>query len=125
MGFSIKVITDFSAGHFLPQHPGECKKMHGHNFKVEVEVTSEGLNDQGMVIDFYELHNIVRSVVSKLDHSLLNEQPYFREKPPTVEYIALWIAKQIKTQLPAGIKIASITVWETENYAGIWRNEDM
>ena len=44
-------MVEFSSAHTLVGHSGPCKKMHGHNWKVEVEITGDKLDKIGMVID--------------------------------------------------------------------------
>jgi 6-pyruvoyltetrahydropterin/6-carboxytetrahydropterin synthase len=72
MGF--KVIVDdvelkFSACHFLKE-PLKCSRIHGHNYYVSVEVSSE-LDENHFVVDFIELKQIVRSIIDPLDHYIL------------------------------------------------------
>lgn len=77
---------EFAASHWLPHHKGKCQRLHGHNYVLEVEVTGEpfaGFHSQtGMVIDFYELDEIVNDrIIRRYDHQHLNE--FFRN--PTAE----------------------------------------
>ena len=53
--------------------------MHGHNWKVEVEVCGNKLDNIGMVIDFKEIRNMTKSVVDQLDHRFLNDFKQFKE----------------------------------------------
>ena len=48
----MKILTDFAAAHFLRGYEGECSRLHGHNWKVEVQVTTTTLDDVGMGMDF-------------------------------------------------------------------------
>ena len=50
--YTLKIVTDFAAAHTLRNYPGNCSQMHGHNWKVEVEVTATELDDVGMGLDF-------------------------------------------------------------------------
>ena len=56
--------------------------MHGHNWKVEVEVCGNKLDNIGMVIDFKEIRNMTKSVVDQLDHRFLNDLKPFKEDKP-------------------------------------------
>jgi 6-pyruvoyltetrahydropterin/6-carboxytetrahydropterin synthase len=72
MGY--KVIVDgtelkFSACHFL-REPLKCSRIHGHNYYVSVEVSSE-LDENHFVVDFIKLKHIVRSITESLDHYVL------------------------------------------------------
>ncbi len=57
-------------GHRLPFHKGLCKNIHGHSYRMNVEITG-GLDKNGMVIDFYELNKIVKPIIDKYDHAFL------------------------------------------------------
>jgi len=70
--YKIKVISNFSAAHSLREYKGKCESLHGHNWKVEVIISSRELDRAGMVIDFGELKIIVNRVLEKLDHKHLN-----------------------------------------------------
>ena len=69
--------------------------MHGHNWKVEVEVCGNKLDNIGMVIDFKEIRNMTKSVVDQLDHRFLNDLKPFKEINPTAENIARYIHKEL------------------------------
>ncbi len=57
-------------GHRLPFHKGLCKNIHGHSYKMNVEITG-GLDKNGMVIDFFDLNRIVKPIIEKYDHAFL------------------------------------------------------
>lgn len=94
----------FEAAHFLPKHPGACAQLHGHTYTIEVEVTGEPAPETGMIIDFYDLKNIVQTVISPLDHDLLNNLFAFRT---TVENLCQQIAYELfqKIQKPLSVQI--------------------
>ncbi len=71
-------IFKFSYAHILPDHKGGCSRIHGHNVQLEVtaqryqSVDRPGQSDDGMVIDFTELKEIVnREIVDVLDHRFI------------------------------------------------------
>ena len=57
-------------GHRLLFHKGLCRNLHGHSYKMMVEITGT-LNRQGMVIDFFDLNMIVKPIIDKYDHAFL------------------------------------------------------
>lgn len=57
-------------GHRLPFHKGLCKNIHGHSYRMNVEITG-GLDKHGMVIDFFDLNKIVKPIIEKYDHAFL------------------------------------------------------
>ena len=113
--YSLKIQTFFSAAHNLINYKGKCEKLHGHNWKVEVEISSYNLDEAGMVMDFKELKRLTNSVVQELDHEYLNELPYFKNISPSSENIAKYIYIKLKDKIPKNIKINKITVWESNN----------
>ncbi len=68
----MKIAKEFhwEMGHRLPFHKGKCINLHGHSYKAIVEV--EGTPDKnGLVIDFYDLKNIVNPIIEKMDHAFM------------------------------------------------------
>lgn len=81
----------FDSAHFLTNYYGKCEKLHGHTYKLHVTVTGP-VAENGLVLDFVILKKIVQEkVLSKLDHSLLND--IFPN--PSSEIIGQWIWEQL------------------------------
>jgi 6-pyruvoyltetrahydropterin/6-carboxytetrahydropterin synthase len=98
----------FEAAHFLPQHPGKCKELHGHSYKLEVTIAGE-VNESGMVMDFSEIQAIVdESIIQRWDHKLLNDSI----DNPTAENIALICVELLRSR---NLPLSSIKLWETED----------
>ena len=92
--------------------------MHGHNWKVEVEVCGNKLDNIGMVIDFKEIRNTTKGVVDQLDHRFLNDLDPFKEINPTAENIAQYIYTELSDVMnDKQIEVKSIKLWETEKSA--------
>jgi 6-pyruvoyltetrahydropterin/6-carboxytetrahydropterin synthase len=126
----MKVAKEFrwEMGHRLPEHFGLCKNIHGHSYKMIVEFEGE-MNNEGMVIDFYEVEKIINPVIEKLDHSFMvnkNDKIVldFLEKmkskkvvvgfESTVENICTYLLEEIKkSALPRNVNIVSVRVYET------------
>lgn len=119
--FTLKTILDFAAAHSLRDYPGDCAKLHGHNWKVEVQVTGSKLNEIGMLIDFKEIKKHAKQAVKELDHSYLNDHPHFQRVNPTAEniaqYLYLEIAKRIEDD---SVQMHSITIWENDRNCVIY-----
>ncbi|MCC6028073.1 MAG: 6-carboxytetrahydropterin synthase QueD [Archaeoglobales archaeon] len=110
MKFVVGVRDSFSAAHAIPGHK-KCGRIHGHNFDVSVEVEGELKN--GMVIDFFELKSILKEILEKFDHSILNETI----ENPTSENIALHIFQELKKR---GLNVVRVRVSEnTDKWAEI------
>ena len=113
--FLLKVVSDFAAAHSLRGYPGDCRKLHGHNWKVEVEMSANALDELGMGIDFKVVKNETKAVTDELDHSYLNEQPPFDTVNPTAENIAAHIYRRLGERMnDERVQVHSVTVWETE-----------
>ena len=108
---------EFEAAHRLPDHPGKCKELHGHSYKLFVKVERPIEESSGMVIDFSDLKvQVSELVVSRLDHIYVNDVI----DNPTAERMALWIWAELKPQL-AGL--VEIELQETSNCSVIYRGE--
>ncbi|MBW2311343.1 MAG: 6-carboxytetrahydropterin synthase QueD [Deltaproteobacteria bacterium] len=114
--YEVTVMTHFAAAHQLRNFGGKCEQLHGHNWKVEVTLKGEGLNDGGLLIDFQELRAITNGILEKLDHSFLNELPAFKDQNPSSENIAAYIFKELRTRLnDKHIDVAKVTAWESDS----------
>lgn len=113
---SVRIAKEFrwEMGHRLPFHPGQCKNIHGHSYRLRIAL--DGSPDvDGMVMDFYDLAALVEPIVGMLDHAFLcssddeTMQRFFRDHPEfkvvtvpfptTVENICCWIAEHLGQQL--------------------------
>lgn len=115
--YELKVITDFAAAHQLKMVAEKCENLHGHNWKIEVCVAGENLNNAGVLIDFGELKQYVSEIIARLDHKFLNELDYFNDdNPPSSENIARYIADALQSMIDnSDVKVVRVTSWESEN----------
>lgn len=96
----------FEAAHHLPHHPGRCRDLHGHGYRLEVTVAGETGAD-GMVIDFARIEEVVtEEILSHWDHRLLNDVV----ENPTAEILAHEAFVRLRS---AGLDIESVKLWET------------
>jgi 6-pyruvoyltetrahydropterin/6-carboxytetrahydropterin synthase len=102
----------FSAAHNLTVDGHTCSKLHGHNYKVRIELSGK-MDASGMILDFSEIKKRIQPIIDKLDHSYLNEIIIL---PTTSENIASWIFTQSNNQLGC---VAKVTLWETESCGAI------
>lgn len=113
--FELMVESTFSAAHQLKGYKGKCERLHGHNWKVQVHVAVERLNEIDIAIDFHELKRLTNEVISTLDHTVLNEIFPFTEKNPSSENIAKWIYDSMRKKInDENIHLSAVTVWESE-----------
>ncbi|MCK4307973.1 6-carboxytetrahydropterin synthase QueD [candidate division WOR-3 bacterium] len=117
----ISTEAHFSAAHQLRGYPGECREVHGHNFRVKIAIQTSELKDLGFGMDFRELKQMLRDVIKKLDHRNLNEFPEFKEVNPTAENIAKYIWDSLNSKLKTqDSKLKEVQVWESDTNSVIY-----
>lgn len=113
--YTIKIVTDFSAAHYLRNYEGKCARLHGHNWKIEVEIDARQLDDVGMGIDFQDVKAETKELLEGLDHYNLNDMPPFDKINPTAENLSAFIYQSLATKInDQRIQVSAVTVWETE-----------
>jgi 6-pyruvoyltetrahydropterin/6-carboxytetrahydropterin synthase len=113
--YTLKVITDFAAAHALRGYAGDCSQLHGHNWKVEVEVIASSLDEVGMGLDFKAIKVQAREALGRLDHRHLNEIKPFDTINPTAENIAAYLYQRLSGSLNGPrTRVGAVTLWETE-----------
>lgn len=128
---TIKKEFHWEMGHRLPFHDGLCKNIHGHSYRAEIALTGP-INENGMVIDFYVLSQLVKPIIEELDHSFmvdhqdtllidfLNEHSFKStnvEFYSTAENIAGYLCDRVITTLESiqhTIDYIEVSIWETE-----------
>ena len=128
----MKIAKEFhwEMGHRLPEHFGLCKNIHGHSYKMIIEFEGE-LDEQGMVIDFYDVEKIIAPIIDELDHAFmvkdddrltleflekLNSKRVVVDFNSTAENISKYLLNEIsQSKLPSNINKLSIRVYETES----------
>ncbi len=122
--YTVRVESHFSAAHKLRGYRGRCEALHGHNWRVEVEIRSAKLNTIGMVCDFKEIKKKLASILKELDHAYLNRIPYFKKHNPTSEKIAEFIYYKLKKRIsnkdPA---LHKVSVWETDTSCAVFEKD--
>jgi 6-pyruvoyltetrahydropterin/6-carboxytetrahydropterin synthase len=117
------IRTAFSAAHCIKGYKGNCSQLHGHNYRVEVHVASEAVNEIGLSVDFRNLKQMAHDVVAELDHQMLNDLPCFADRNPTAEHIAAYLFEQIEAKLPEHLSLHCIRLWETDDYMVEYRGK--
>lgn len=123
--FTVTVSGRFSASHRLREYAGPCCNLHGHNFRVEVDLCGPTLDEQGMLLDFVTVDQALVQVLERFDHRLLNDVSPFDRLNPTAENLSQVIFQLLSATLtlPENIVISSVTVWETEGYRARFQAE--
>ena len=121
--FEVTVQETFAAAHFLRGYEGTCNSIHGHNFRVQVIIEGERLNDIGMLVDFRDVKRLLRTVMESVDHKNLNEVPPFdAEKNPTTENLAEYFYNRMAPEIAtSGARVREVRIWETDIQAASYR----
>ncbi|MDF1527343.1 MAG: 6-carboxytetrahydropterin synthase QueD [bacterium] len=115
MIYRLTIKDGFAAAHRLAGSGGKCESLHGHNFGVSLEVAGDRLDETGMLMDFGDLKEILKTVLAQLDHSDLNEHPEFSRSSPSSENIARFIWHKVSEAIdPQSVTVVSVTVNESE-----------
>lgn len=122
--YEISIKTHFSAAHHLRGYQGTCEAHHGHNWNVEVFIRGIGLDETGLLLDFRDLKEAVRTALTGLDHVDLNTLDDFAELNPTSENIARYLYGRLVPELnDERIRVAQVCVEETPGTRACYRED--
>ena len=126
--YIVKTEDSFDSAHFLARYNGKCRNIHGHRWRVAIEIAGENLDD-GMVVDFTDIKAALKALTDNLDHSLVMEKDTLKPQTyeclvdegfrimimdfrPTAENFAKYFFDEIKNK---GFNIRAAEVYETPN----------
>jgi 6-pyruvoyltetrahydropterin/6-carboxytetrahydropterin synthase len=117
----------FDAAHVLTNHAGQCKNLHGHTYRVVVEVAGAA-DGKDMVIDFKDLKQVMReTILERFDHAFIFDQTSDSEREiaavitkhgmrsmglpfrSTAENLARFFFKELEPR----VNVVSVKVFET------------
>ena len=110
--FEISVETHFNASHELILHDGLKEPKHNHNWSITAIISSEKLNNIGIVMDFHAIKKMLNKITARFENKSLNDFDYFRHNNPSAENVAKYIFEQLEPQLPKNVKLAAIGIIE-------------
>jgi 6-pyruvoyltetrahydropterin/6-carboxytetrahydropterin synthase len=121
--FEVSVEHTFAAGHALRNYHGKCENVHGHNYRVQVKVRGEKLDETGMLADFVELKRLLRAISEPLDHVFLNDLEPFTKVNPSAENLAVYICEKMQQGITQEnpVEVAEVKVWETDIQSATYR----
>jgi 6-pyruvoyltetrahydropterin/6-carboxytetrahydropterin synthase len=122
--FEVSVEQTFAAGHALRNYKGACENVHGHNFKIQVTIEGQELDQTGMLVDFLDVKQSIGAVIARLDHKFLNDVPPFDVKNPSAENIAEYFYEELTSGLvsnPVPVRVREVKVWETDIQSATYR----
>lgn len=129
--YYLKTESSFDSAHFLKGYDGKCRNLHGHRWKIVLEVQTEELKEddqhKGMYVDFGELKKDLRNIADSMDHALIIERNSLKDTTfealksenfkiieldfrPTAENMAKYFYEKIKI---LGYNMRAVTVYET------------
>ena len=119
--YEISIEEEFSGAHRLRNYKGKCENLHGHNWKVQVVISGEKLDKDGLLMDFHFLKKKLRQVLENLDHTYLNNVSFFKKENPTSENISYYIYKKLKILLKnSPVKVEKVSVWENNRQSAAY-----
>ena len=110
--FTISVETHFWASHQLTMPDGSKEPVHRHNWLVTADVSSDKLNNMGIVMNFQSLSAILNKTIAEFDNSALDKIDYFQKNNPSAENVAKYIYEKLVPKLPEGVRLRNIRVVE-------------
>ena len=121
--FEVTVEEKFASGHALRNYRGKCENVHGHNYRVQVALHGETLDQTGLLVDFVELKKVLGAIIDRMDHRFLNDVPPFDMLNPSAENMARYIFEELVAGLPAGspARVAWVRLWETDSCSATYR----
>lgn len=123
--FDITVEETFAAGHYLRDYKGKCENPHGHNYRVRVTLTGQELDKAGLLVDFKDLKELMKPVIERLDHQMMNDLAPFATVNPSAENLARHFyeetAAKLKSVTNGRVRVKEVTVWETDSTTATYR----
>jgi 6-pyruvoyltetrahydropterin/6-carboxytetrahydropterin synthase len=131
--YSITTEASFDAAHFLKNYNGKCKNIHGHRWRIILEVQSQSLKtdpqQNGMITDFSDLKRDLKKLADKFDHTLIYEKASLKKElvemlisedfalnevdfRPTAENFSKYFYDEMEKK---GYDVARVSVYETPN----------
>ena len=116
--FEVTVDDSFAAGHYLRNYKGKCENPHGHNYKVRITLAGNQLDKAGLLLDFKDLREVMRHVIERLDHQMINEVEPFTTLNPSAENLAKYFYDESNSRLQrttgGRVRIKQVTIYETD-----------
>ena len=110
--FTIRVETRFRASHQLILPDGQKEPLHHHDWLASAGVSSERLDNMGVVMSFQKLKAMLDSAVADFDNAAIEAVGYFQQNNPSAENVAKYIYDKLRAGLPDGVKLRNVRVIE-------------
>jgi len=124
MPYEISTGVRFSSAHYIAGYEGDCANMHGHNWTARATLLIASRGEGGLAYDFRKLGALLAQVAEPLDHTVLNDIPYFALRNPTAEVIAEYIYNELSKRIDApGVSVGRVEVWENPQNCAVFTRE--
>ena len=112
--YQVSIEKHIDAAHYLRDYQGKCEALHGHRYRVVAKVQASKVNEIGLAYDFTVLKQHLADILSRFDHTCLNDVPPFDKINPSSENIASTIYNELKPKVAGDpVSLSSIEVWES------------
>jgi 6-pyruvoyltetrahydropterin/6-carboxytetrahydropterin synthase len=118
--FDIKVRDRFSAAHVIKGYPGDCEKLHGHNWQVTAVWRCRDLNALGLGLDFVEAKRALRSCLDRWEHVNLSEHPDFAVENASSENLARRLYRRLAAVDLGPARLWCVEVEETPDCCAVY-----
>ena len=136
--YYLKSEHSFDSAHFLANYEGKCRNIHGHRWRIIIEIMSPSLNTEealdGMIVDFSTLKKDIKDEVDYFDHALIIEKGSMKTSTltalkeenlrivevdfrPTAERFSKYFYDRMTNK---GYQVKSATVYETPTNAATY-----
>jgi 6-pyruvoyltetrahydropterin/6-carboxytetrahydropterin synthase len=116
--YEVTVEDSFAAGHYLRNYKGKCENPHGHNYKIRVTLAGAELDKAGLLLDFKDLKDVMKSAIERLDHQMINDIAPFTIVNPSAENLAKYFYDETNIRLSkttnGRVRVKDVTVFETD-----------
>ena len=116
--FELTVERGFSSAHYLRNYKGKCENPQGHNYKVRITLCGSELDAAGLLLDFRDLKQVMRPVIDRIDHQMLNDLEPFTTINPSAENLARYFYQETNRQLSdmtsGRVRVKDCTIYETD-----------
>src|SRR5205823_10585355 len=117
--FEVTVEDSFAAGHYLRNYKGKCENPHGHNYKIQVTLAGQELDKAGLLLDFKDLREVMKHVIDRFDHQMINDIEPFTKLNPSAENLAKYFYDETNGRLRqvsnGRVRVKDVTVFETDS----------
>lgn len=124
MAYTIGKAFSFAAGHYIDGLPAghKCRRVHGHTYTAEFEISAAELTGPGFVTDFGDLAPVGQMIRDRLDHRMLND---VLPAPATSENLARYLAEWFVRAVEPGIhgRLRAVVVRESPTTWARWEAE--